>query len=119
MAKAKDKEQGFEESLSALEKIVAQLESGDLPLEKALQIFEEGVGLARRCQFQLEATERKVEVLLRERGEIKTIPFEPKAEAVNGGNDKQVNSDVVHLPNTFTDESVGSEIENMDDGVPF
>lgn len=82
MAKVKDKEPGFEESLSSLEKIVAQLESGDLPLEHALEIFEDGVGLARRCQTQLEEAERKVEVLLRERGEIKTVPFDTKFENI-------------------------------------
>jgi exodeoxyribonuclease VII small subunit len=80
MAKGKEKEPGFEESLDALEKIVAQLESGELPLERALEIFEDGVGLARRCQSQLEEAERKVEVLLRERGEIKTVPFDTKVE---------------------------------------
>ena len=56
------------------------MESGELPLESALELFEEGVGLARNCQSQLEDAERKVELLLRERGEIKTVPFEPKAE---------------------------------------
>jgi exodeoxyribonuclease VII small subunit len=76
MPKSKEREQGFEESLSALEKIVGQLESGDLPLERALALFEEGVVLARQCQSQLEEAERKVELLLRERGEIKAIPFE-------------------------------------------
>jgi exodeoxyribonuclease VII small subunit len=80
MPKAKEREQGFEESLSALEKIVSQLESGDLPLEKALELFETGVGLARRCQSQIEDAEQKVELLLRERGEIKVIPFEMTKE---------------------------------------
>src|ERR1041385_1712881 len=79
MPKAKERDQGFEASLAALEKIVAQLESGELPLERALELFEEGVGLARRCQTQLEEAERKVELLLRERGEIRTVPFGPKA----------------------------------------
>ncbi|MDX2032363.1 MAG: exodeoxyribonuclease VII small subunit [Blastocatellia bacterium] len=81
MAKSKEKEQGFEESLTSLERIVAQLESGELPLERALELFEDGVGLARRCQAQLEDAERKVEVLLRERGELKTVPFQPNGEA--------------------------------------
>ncbi len=76
MPKPKERQPGFEESLVVLEKIVAQLESGDLPLERALELFEEGVGLARRCQSQLEEAERKVELLLRERGEIKTVPFD-------------------------------------------
>lgn len=80
MPKPKDKEPGFEETLSSLESIVAQLESGELPLERALELFEQGVGLARHCQTQLEAAERKVELLLRERGEIKTVPFEAKSE---------------------------------------
>jgi len=77
MSKANEGKPGFEESLSVLERIVRQLESGDLPLERALELFEEGVVLARQCQSQLEDAERKVELLLRERGEIKTIPFEP------------------------------------------
>lgn len=78
--KEKEKEPGFEESLASLERIVAQLESGELPLERALELFEDGVGLARRCQTQLEEAERKVEVLMRERGELKTAPFQPNGE---------------------------------------
>jgi len=88
MAKAKEKELGFEESLGTLERIVTQLESGDLPLERALELFEEGVGLARRCQIQLEEAERKVELLLRERGEIRAVPFEPKVEPLIGESDR-------------------------------
>src|SRR5438093_11766329 len=88
MPKTKERDQGFEASLTTLEKIVAQLESGDLPLERALELFEEGVGLARRCQTQLEEAERKVELLLRERGEIRTVPFESKAETSAGESDK-------------------------------
>jgi exodeoxyribonuclease VII small subunit len=81
MAKNKDREQSFETSLALLEQIVAQLESGDLPLERALELFEEGVGLARQCQSQLEDAERKVELLLRERGEIKLAPFDLSKDA--------------------------------------
>lgn len=76
MAKPKDREQNFETSLTTLEQIVGQLESGELPLERSLELFEEGVALARRCQSQLQAAERKVELLLRERGEIKVVSFE-------------------------------------------
>lgn len=76
MAKSKDPSQSYEASLQALERIVTQLESGDLPLERALELYEEGIGLARNCQVQLEDAERRVELLLRERGEIKTIPFD-------------------------------------------
>lgn len=81
MNKNKGQEQSFESSLASLERIVANLESGDLPLERALELFEEGVALARRCQSQLGDAERKVEMLLRERGEIKVTPFEPSKDA--------------------------------------
>ncbi len=77
MATSKTQAPGFEASLTSLEKIVAQLESGDLPLERALEIFEEGVGLARQCQSHLAEAERKVEMLLRERNELKAVPFDP------------------------------------------
>ena len=54
----------FEESLSRLEQIVQRLETSDLPLEDALALFEEGIGLARSTQRQLQGAERRVEQLL-------------------------------------------------------
>jgi len=61
-------EQGrsFEASLEALEKIVRQLESGDLPLEKSLELFEQGIRLSRECQERLSQAERRIEILLRD-----------------------------------------------------
>jgi exodeoxyribonuclease VII small subunit len=121
MPKAKEKAPGFEESLSSLEKIVALLESGDLPLERALEIFEEGVGLARRCQSQLDDAERKVEVLLRERGEIRTVPFEPKADSVTS----QIKSaplssiSVTSKPVISHFEEVEPGDDITDDSIPF
>ena len=56
----------FEASLEALEQIVRQLESGDLPLEKSLELFEQGVRLSRECQERLSQAERRIEVLLRD-----------------------------------------------------
>jgi exodeoxyribonuclease VII small subunit len=56
----------FEASLEALEKIVQQLEQGDLPLEKSLELFEQGIGLSRQCQDRLNQAERRIEVLLRD-----------------------------------------------------
>jgi exodeoxyribonuclease VII small subunit len=56
----------FETSLNELEKIVKQLESGDLPLEESLKLFETGVKLARECRQRLANAERKIEVLLKE-----------------------------------------------------
>src|SRR5215470_9228425 len=86
MAKNKGQEQSFESSLASLERIVANLESGELPLERALELFEEGVALARRCQTQLGDAERKVEMLLRERGEIKVVPFEASPAGASPAN---------------------------------
>ena len=56
--------QTFEESARRLSQIVAELEGGDLPLERSLQLFEEGVRLARAAQERLEQAERRVEELL-------------------------------------------------------
>jgi exodeoxyribonuclease VII small subunit len=56
----------FEASLEALERIVQQLEGGDLPLEKSLELFEQGIRLSRECQERLSQAERRIEVLLRD-----------------------------------------------------
>lgn len=56
----------FEASLEALEKIVNQLEDGDLPLEKSLELFEQGIRLSRECQERLGQAERRIEMLLRD-----------------------------------------------------
>jgi exodeoxyribonuclease VII small subunit len=56
---------GFEDALKALEDRVRQLEGGDVPLEQALQLFEQGVDLARTCHEQLEAAEQRVASLVR------------------------------------------------------
>ena len=58
----------LEKSLAALEDIVEELESGDLPLEKAMKKFEEGIKLTRGCQAALKEAEQKVEILLRSAG---------------------------------------------------
>jgi exodeoxyribonuclease VII small subunit len=56
----------FEASLEGLEEIVQQLEGGDLPLEKSLELFEQGIKLSRQCQERLSQAERRIEVLLRD-----------------------------------------------------
>lgn len=60
------KSNSFEKSLAELEKIVQQLEQGDLPLDDAMQAFEQGIRLTRNCQQQLESAEQKVRILLEE-----------------------------------------------------
>jgi exodeoxyribonuclease VII small subunit len=74
-------EKSFETSLAELEGIVEQLEAGDLPLERSLELFEQGVRLSRECQKRLETAERKVEVLIKgSNGAYKTEQFEESEE---------------------------------------
>ncbi len=56
----------FEDAVQRLEQIVDQLEAGDLPLEQSLKVFEEGVGLARRCAKYLDEAEKRIEILTRD-----------------------------------------------------
>ena len=58
----------LEKSLQSLEDLVEELESGDLPLEKAMKKFEEGIKLTRGCQTALREAEQKVEILLQSAG---------------------------------------------------
>jgi exodeoxyribonuclease VII small subunit len=69
----------FEESLKQLEKIVDQLERGDLPLEESIRLFEDGVRLSSACKQELDAAEGKVQILMKERdGSMKPEPFPAK-----------------------------------------
>ena len=66
----------FEQSMKQLEKIVEELESGDLPLEKALNKFEEGIKLSKSCSDTLDDIERKITILLKNHnGDITEKPF--------------------------------------------
>ena len=58
----------LEKALNDLEVLVEELESGDLPLEKAMKKFEEGIKLTRGCQAALKEAEQKVEILLKSAG---------------------------------------------------
>lgn len=60
----------FESAIAELEKIVKQLEDGDLPLDTSLALFERGVELSRYCHDQLGAAQKRIEVLT-DRGELK------------------------------------------------
>ena len=80
----------FEASLEALEQIVRQLEDGDLPLDKSLELFEQGIRLSRECQERLSQAERRIEILLRDnQGRPVTSPFtEAAAESAESNADK-------------------------------
>jgi exodeoxyribonuclease VII small subunit len=58
----------FEQAIDELEKIVDEMERGDLPLQGALEKFERGVGLAKHGQAQLQAAEQKVQILSQQNG---------------------------------------------------
>lgn len=68
----------FEKSLDELEKIVSELEQGDLSLDESLKYFEKGIALTRTCQKALKEAEQKVQILLEENGESKFAPFNDK-----------------------------------------
>ena len=74
----------FEEGLQRLEKIVQELEKGEVPLEKSLTLFEEGMQLSGACRKELEQAEGKVEILLKQNGKLQTEPFDASSEGSPG-----------------------------------
>jgi len=70
--------ESFEASLDELEKVVKQLEAGDLSLDLSLDLFERGVSLSDACRKQLEQAETRVEMLIRKEGKLTAEPFRPE-----------------------------------------
>jgi len=70
----------FEECLQRLERIVQELEKGEVSLDKSLTLFEEGIQLSSACRKELEQAEGRVEVLLKKNGKLQAEPFEPMAD---------------------------------------
>jgi exodeoxyribonuclease VII small subunit len=68
-------ELSFERCLEELEKVVKELEGGDLPLERSLELFEKGIQLSNSCRKQLEEAETRVETLIRKNGRVQPEPF--------------------------------------------
>ncbi len=66
----------FEAGLQELESIVREMESGELPLERALELFEKGMKLSESCRKQLEDAETRVELLTRKGDKVVPEPFE-------------------------------------------
>lgn len=71
----------FEASLGELERVVKELEIGDLPLEKSLELFERGMTLSADCKKQLEEAETKVELLLKRGTKTSAVPFDLNEES--------------------------------------
>ncbi len=81
----------FEDALNKLEKVVSQLEGGDISLEESLKLFEEGIRLSRICNQKLDEVEKRVEILIKgEDGTIKAKPFAPLRDS---GQTPSINSD--------------------------
>jgi exodeoxyribonuclease VII small subunit len=69
----KKQEATFEEAMKNLEKIVEQLEEGDVPLEEAISIYKQGMDLSRLCHSKLKAVEDQLTQILREDGELENF----------------------------------------------
>jgi exodeoxyribonuclease VII small subunit len=79
----------FEQSLKQLEQIVQELESGDLPLEKAIKKFEEGIHLSKFCLQKLDETEKRITILMRDaEGQLAEVPFPNERENIDEFNQK-------------------------------
>jgi exodeoxyribonuclease VII small subunit len=75
------REKNFEAAMKRLEEIVQNLEAGEMPLGKSLEVFEEGMQLAGYCSGELETAEKKVSLLVQESdGKYKETPFRPGGE---------------------------------------
>lgn len=71
----------FEDALKKLEKIVEDLEKGDLTLDEALKKYQEGIELSRACSQRLESAKKKIDVLVKnKKGEFELKPFEGTEE---------------------------------------
>ncbi|UJF31250.1 exodeoxyribonuclease VII small subunit [Paenibacillus hexagrammi] len=70
-------EVSFEQAMEQLERIVGQLESGDVPLEKAIELYQEGVRLSHLCGLKLEQVEKKIEMLVEGSAGVVRKPFQP------------------------------------------
>lgn len=76
----------FEQAIKQLEQIVQDLESGDMPLEKAVKTFEEGIQLSKFCSEKLDETEKRITILMQDTdGQLSEKPF--------GGENDDLDSD--------------------------
>ena len=86
---AKSSEENFENAMSRLEVVVAQMESDQLPLEELIARYEEGIKLVKLCEEKLTTAEKRIEIITRDSaGEAQVEPFEPgKKSALNSPED--------------------------------
>ncbi|MEQ9908415.1 exodeoxyribonuclease VII small subunit [Pectobacterium odoriferum] len=82
MPKKTEQPVSFESSLNELEKIVTRLESGELPLDDALNEFEHGIQLARQSQQKLQQAEQRVQILLNDDPDAPLSSFTPDNDSL-------------------------------------
>jgi exodeoxyribonuclease VII small subunit len=83
------KDRSFEDAMTRLEAIVAELEGEDRGLEQQFALFQEGMELARFCDKKLGEVEKSVEIVLKEAAEEwKTVPFDPGRSAEDDDDDR-------------------------------
>ena len=70
----------FEEAIEKLEEIVSQLENGDVPLESAIDLYQQGMKLSQLCSQKLQQVEKKIEILMEEDGSLNKKPFSANTE---------------------------------------
>ena len=80
----KENQPSFEKALTRLEKIVAEMEGGELELESMIRRFEEGQKLIGFCSRTLNEVEKKVEKLVRKDGKVEAVPFDQASAASEG-----------------------------------
>tara|TARA_Y100000739_G_C20514661_1_gene421210 strand:- start:518 stop:748 length:231 start_codon:yes stop_codon:yes gene_type:complete len=68
--KKKKENKSFEQSLDRLEKLVSKMESGDIALEKSMELFEEGMNLINDCQSQLNKADQRIQKFIDQNGAI-------------------------------------------------
>lgn len=77
---AEEESLSFEAAMEKLELIVGRLESGDVPLEQAIELFQQGMKLSHLCSTKLEQVERKIEMLVDDNGSFTKKPFAAGAD---------------------------------------
>lgn len=76
MSRVAEKKLDFEEAMEQLEQIVQHLEGGNVPLEKAIELFQDGMKLSNLCSQKLEQVEKKIEILVGEESSLEKRTFE-------------------------------------------
>ncbi len=71
-----EQKQSFEEAMEKLEEVVEKLEQGDVPLEEAISMFQEGMLLSKLCHDKLKTVENQMDRVLHENGEVELTTFQ-------------------------------------------